>query len=98
MSFSHWVLDLIVHHADMPLLPGDIGVFPKFGFGLWQVPQATIAIEAVLVVAGGWLYYRAARSVTKAAGRCARRATIASLLILIGGLIVLALDVSGIVG
>jgi len=98
MSFSHWVLDLIVHHADMPLLPGDIGHFPKFGFGLWQVPQATIGIEAALVVAGAWLYYRAGRSVTRAAGRGAKRATIASLLILLGGLIVLALDVSGIVG
>jgi hypothetical protein len=36
----------------MPLLPGDIGHFPRFGFGLWQVPQATITIEALLVVAG----------------------------------------------
>jgi len=66
--------------------------------GLWQVPQATIGIEATLVVAGAWLYYRAGGSVTKAAGRGAKRAAIASLLILLGGLIVLALDVSGIVG
>jgi hypothetical protein len=98
VSFSHWVLDLIVHRADMPLLPGDIGLFPRFGFGLWQVPQATIALEALLVVAGAWLYYRAARSVSKAAGRGIARADIASLLILIGGLGVLALDVSGILG
>jgi membrane-bound metal-dependent hydrolase YbcI (DUF457 family) len=98
VSFSHWVLDLIVHRADMPLLPGDIGHFPRFGFGLWQVPQATVAIEAILVVAGAWLYYRAARSVSKAAGRSMTRADIASLLILIGGLAVLALDVSGIFG
>src|SRR5215469_9516804 len=49
VSFSHWVLDLIVHRADMPLLPGDIGHFPRFGFGLWQVAQAAIAIEALLV-------------------------------------------------
>jgi hypothetical protein len=46
----------------------NIGHFQKFGLGFWQVPQATIGIEAVLVVAGAWLYYRAGRSVTKAAG------------------------------
>jgi hypothetical protein len=98
MSFSHWVLDLVVHRADMPLLPGDIGHFPRFGLGLWQVPQAAIAIEAVLVVAGAWLYFRAARSVSKTAGLGAARADIAGLLILIGGLGELALDVSGILG
>jgi hypothetical protein len=98
VSFSHWVLDLVVHRADMPLLPGDVGHFPRFGFGLWQVPQATVAIEALLVVAGAWLYYRAARSVSKAAGRGITRARIAGLLILMGGLGVLALDVSGILG
>jgi hypothetical protein len=98
VSFSHWGLDLIVHRADMPLLPGDIGHFPRFGFGLWQVPQAVIGIEAFLVVAGAWLYLRAAHAVSKAAGRGLTRADIASLLILIGGLGVLALDVSGILG
>jgi hypothetical protein len=82
----------------MPLLPGDIGHFPRFGFGLWQVPQAAAGIEALLVVAGAWLYWRAARSVSKAAGRDATRADIAGLLILIGGLGVLALDVSGVAG
>jgi hypothetical protein len=98
VAFSHWVLDLVVHRADMPLLPGDIGHFPRFGFGLWRVPEATVAIEALLVVTGAWLYYRAARSVSKAAGRGVARARIAGLLILIGGLGVLALDVSGILG
>jgi hypothetical protein len=99
VSFSHWVLDLVVHRADMPLLPGDIGHFPRFGFGLWQVPQASIAVEALLVVAGAWLYARAARSVTKAAaGHGATRAAIAGLLILAGGLGELALDVTGVLG
>jgi hypothetical protein len=98
VSFSHWALDLIVHRADMPLLPGDVGQFPRLGFGLWQVPQASIVVEALLVVAGAWLYYRAARSVSKAAGRRMTRADVASVLILIGGLGVLVLDVSGILG
>jgi hypothetical protein len=98
VSFSHWVLDLIVHRADMPLLPGDIGHFPRFGFGLWQVPQATIGIEALLVVVGAWLYTRAARSASEAAGGGTMRAAVAGLLILVGGLGELALDVSGIIG
>ena len=98
VAFSHWVLDLVMHRADMPLLPGDVGHFPRFGFGLWQIPQAAMAIELLLVVASAWLYYRAARSVSKAAGRGIGRARIAALLILIGGLGVLGLDVSGVLG
>jgi hypothetical protein len=98
VSFSHWLLDLLVHRADMPLLPGDIGHFSKFGFGLWRVPQTAIAIEAFLVVVGAWLYWRAARSVSKAAGRRLTRAIIASLLIAIGGIGVLVLDVTAVLG
>jgi membrane-bound metal-dependent hydrolase YbcI (DUF457 family) len=98
VSFSHWLLDLVVHRADMPLLPGDIAHFSKFGFGLWRVPQTTIGIEALLVVAGAWLYWRAARSVSKAAGRSLTRAIIASLLIAIGGIGLLVLDVTAVLG
>jgi membrane-bound metal-dependent hydrolase YbcI (DUF457 family) len=98
VSFSHWLLDLVVHRADMPLLPGDTAHFSKFGFGLWRVPQTTIGIEALLVVAGAWLYWRAARCVSKAAGRGLTRAIIASLLIAIGGIGVLALDVTAVLG
>jgi hypothetical protein len=50
------------------------------------------------LAAGAWLYWRAARSLSKAAGRGAMRAAVASLLVLIGGLGVLALDVSCILG
>jgi hypothetical protein len=98
VSFSHWLLDLVVHRADMPLLPGDIAHFSKFGYGLWRVPRTTIGIEAFLVVAGAWLYWRAARSVSKAAGRSLTRAIIASLLIAIGGIGLLALDVTAVLG
>jgi len=98
VSFSHWLLDLIVHRADLPLLPGDIGHFSKFGFSLWQVPQTAIGIEAFLVVTGAWLYWRAARFVAKAAGRGLARAIIASLLTAIGGIGVLVLDVTAVLG
>ncbi len=95
VSFSHWLLDLVVHRGDMPILPGNFGGLPKFGFGLWRTPTAAIAAEFLLVTAGAWLYWRAAESVTTAAGYGRTRATVASLLILVCGLGVLALDVSG---
>lgn len=98
MAFSHWVLDLVMHRADMPLLPGNFGDLPRLGLGLWQVVPAAVVVEAVLVVVGAWLYHRAARAVSKADGRNRTRADIVGLLVLIGGLGVLALDASGILG
>jgi membrane-bound metal-dependent hydrolase YbcI (DUF457 family) len=56
VAFSHWVLDLFVHRADMPILPGNAGDFPMLGFGLWRYPWAVAAAECALVVAGAWLY------------------------------------------
>jgi membrane-bound metal-dependent hydrolase YbcI (DUF457 family) len=95
VAFSHWVLDLFVHRADMPILPGNAGHLPMLGFGLWRYPWAVAAAECALVVVGAWLYWRAARSVTIAAGVGKRRADLVSVLILIGGIAVLALDVTG---
>jgi membrane-bound metal-dependent hydrolase YbcI (DUF457 family) len=95
VAFSHWVLDLFVHRADMPLLPGNAGHLPMLGFGLWRYPLAVAAAECALVVAGAWLYWRAARSVTLVAGAGRRRAALVSILILAAGIAVLALDVTG---
>jgi hypothetical protein len=38
VAASHWLLDLIVHRADLPILPGNIGNLPRLGFGLWRYP------------------------------------------------------------
>ena len=95
VAFSHWLLDLFVHRADMPILPGNAGHLPLLGFGLWRYPLVAAAIECGLVVAGAWLYWRAARSVTLAAGVGQRRADLVSVLILIGGIAVLVWDVTG---
>jgi membrane-bound metal-dependent hydrolase YbcI (DUF457 family) len=54
--FSHWLLDLIVHRGDMPILPGNLGDLPLLGFGLWRFPTAAITSELVLVVAGAFFY------------------------------------------
>jgi hypothetical protein len=94
ISFSHWVLDLIVHHADMPFTPGNAGGLPRFGLGLWDFPAATIVIELMLLVAGAWLYWRSAREVT--AGRDSRlqmRANLLGALMLVFGVVVLLTDV-----
>ena len=98
VAFSHWVLDLIVHRGDLPLLPGNWGHLPTLGFGLWRVPLAAMCVEAALVAAGAWLYYRAARAVCLDARMDTRRATLVASLILLGGMGVLALDVTGILG
>ncbi len=58
VAFSHWILDLVVHRGDLPLLPGNLGHLPMLGFGLWNHPAVSIALEIALVVAGSILYYR----------------------------------------
>jgi hypothetical protein len=91
VSFSHWLLDLVVHRGDLPILPGNLGGLPRLGFGLWRITSASIAIEALLVAAGAWFYWRAAESVTSP-GHGRRRAALAALLILACGMGILALD------
>lgn len=95
---SHWVLDLIVHRADLPLLPGNAGHFALLGLGLWRWPLAAAIVELALVVAGALLYWRAARAVSLAARRGEGLAALTSAMLLIGGAAVLALDVTGILG
>lgn len=56
--FSHWLLDLLVHRADLPLLPGNLGHFPLLGFGLWQYPLVSSILELILLVAGFIIYSR----------------------------------------
>lgn len=62
--FSHWILDFLVHHADMPILPGDT---QRYGLALWDIPWLTAAIELAMVLVGAFLYYHAAmRSAVRA--------------------------------
>ena len=95
VSFSHWLLDLLVHRHDMPILPGNAGDLPRLGFGLWQFRTLSILAELLLVILGALCYWRAAGIITTAAQRGRRRAMITAILILLCGITVLALDVAG---
>jgi len=87
VSASHWVLDLVVHRADMPLLPGNFVNLPRLGFGLWNHPRAAACVELVLVVAGATMYWRAAMELPAGAGRNGRLASLSGALIAAFGLL-----------
>lgn len=92
VSASHWVLDLIVHRADMPVLPGNVGNLPYLGLGLWNHPRAAACVELVLVATGAIMYWRAAMEVSAKAGRNGRLASLSAAMIAAFGLLVLFLD------
>jgi hypothetical protein len=54
--FSHWLLDLLVHRPDLPILPGNLGNMPLLGFGLWNLAVVSASLELLLIVVGGGLY------------------------------------------
>jgi hypothetical protein len=56
--FSHWLLEVLVHRPDVPILPHG----PYIGLGLWNVPAAELPLEAGLYAAGIVLYLRATRA------------------------------------
>lgn len=90
--FSHWLLDLIVHHGDMPIMPGNAGGLPRMGLGLWEFPLVAIAFELVLLVGGAYFYWRAADRAVRAAGDRENRAGLLATLIVVAGVFTLALD------
>jgi hypothetical protein len=54
---SHWLLDAIVHRADLPL---SLDGAARIGLGLWQsAPVAAIALEVLIFIAGVQLFWRA---------------------------------------
>ena len=59
LVLSHWLLDLLTHRPDLPLLPGDPH---RVGLGLWNSAAGTVLVEGGLFAAGLWLYLRATRA------------------------------------
>lgn len=52
---SHWLLDVIVHVPDLPLVGSDS---PKLGLGLWRHPGLSVALELLILGAGVAVYLR----------------------------------------
>ena len=96
VAFSHWILDLVVHRPDLPVLPGNLGDLTRFGFGLWQFPTAAMAVELVIVLLGSFFYWRSAREV--GGPEKAMRADISGAVVLVSGIVVLFCDFTGILG
>jgi len=92
VSASHWVLDLVVHRPDMPVLPGNIGHLTHFGFGLWNHPPIAACVELLLVIAGAAMYWRTAKQVSTAAGKSGTLASMSAGMIAAFGILVLVLD------
>jgi hypothetical protein len=91
--FSHWLLDLLVHRPDLPLLPGGGGGV-RLGIGLWRTPAAAAATELGLVLLGAWLYWRATLRLTPPPSN-RRPAHLAAGVLLASGLLTLGLDLAG---
>jgi hypothetical protein len=67
--FSHWMLDLVVHRPDLPILPGNAGDLPLLRLGLWRTPWASLVAELALVLAGAIAYLWSIRGRAKLPGR-----------------------------
>ena len=52
---SHWILDLLTHRPDLPLIPGGAS---RVGLGLWNSLPATLVVELGIFAVGVWLYLR----------------------------------------
>jgi hypothetical protein len=59
---SHWVLDLLTHRPDLPLVPGTEA---RVGLGLWDSLPATLLVELGLFALGVALYLRATRALDR---------------------------------
>jgi hypothetical protein len=93
--FSHWLLDLPMHRADMPILPGDAGGLPRLGLGLWRYPAPSAALELAIVLVGAAMYWRAVERVTRDDQAWAPRGRLCAASVLAAGLLTLGLNVAG---
>lgn len=56
---SHWVLDLLVHRPDLPIVGNDSA---KLGLGLWNEPVIAILLEALFFATGLYVYYSGSKA------------------------------------
>lgn len=55
---SHWLLDVLVHRPDMPVLPAG----PRVGLSIWNSPALTVLLEILVFGAGIAIYSRTTRA------------------------------------
>jgi hypothetical protein len=55
-SFSHWLIDLLMHTPDLPVYDDDS---TKLGLGLWEYPAVGVPLELAVLALGAWIYLRA---------------------------------------
>lgn len=61
LVISHWLLDALVHEADLPLIPGGTHV----GAGLWNHPAIALPLEVSMLVIGVIIYVRATKALDR---------------------------------
>jgi hypothetical protein len=61
-SFSHWLLDLVMHTPDLPIYDDDS---TKVGLGLWDQPAIALPFELAFLALGAWLYARSVTSTSR---------------------------------
>lgn len=62
LVMSHWILDLITHRPDLPLLFDDK---EKYGLGLWNHPALSIILESLIFILGIYWYRSATTALNK---------------------------------
>jgi len=55
-TFSHWLLDLVMHTPDLPIINGPT----KVGLGLWNHLGISLALELLVLALAAWFYARGA--------------------------------------
>lgn len=59
LVMSHWILDLITHRPDLPLIPW---LEIRVGFGLWNSVIWTMLLEGGIFLGGAYLYSKITRA------------------------------------
>jgi membrane-bound metal-dependent hydrolase YbcI (DUF457 family) len=78
---SHWLLDLLTHRPDLPLVPGSDA---RVGLGLWGSLPATLLVELAVFAIGVFLYVRTTRASDRT-GAVALWALVGFLLVIYAG-------------
>ncbi|MBE0558357.1 MAG: metal-dependent hydrolase [Proteobacteria bacterium] len=59
LVMSHWVLDLLTHRPDLPLVPWSD---TKVGMGLWNSIPLTVLVEGSLFIFGAYVYFKTTKA------------------------------------